>query len=468
MKTCSSLEALETRIAPATLLSSSAFSYTDIDGDTVKVTFSKAILETNGSNFDTLVTITGGLAGTGFQDLIRLNLSGLGLTANGLGIKVVATPSKQFGGDGMVSGLEIEASEVDTNGVGDGIDLGVVSIDGDINWIDAGDSDDATLSIKSLTVKSVGLNTAGVGSDIYGPMGTIKVTGNFAGFINVNADNIAVPHIKSITIGGSIFGNLEAGSGRIYAFGSIGPVKVGGDVVGGDGELSGSILSDSSIGNVTIKGTLSGGDGDDSGIISGFSLGTVKLGGSLKGGNGPRTGVIEAYSGDIKSLTISGSVYGGPGNNSGVIQAASFFAASDGNGSVGTVLIKGSVIGFVPDSGEHSAGVAIRADDSIRKVTILGALVNANIVAGVQPGADLEYGTDDDIPTAGAPGANRSLGPVVIKSGVSATEIGFAITALNIASIQAGGPVLKPGGPLADFTTGFVLGGGTGLFVVEI
>jgi hypothetical protein len=217
MKTCSSLEALETRIAPATLLSSSAFSYTDIDGDTVKVTFSKAILETNGSNFDTLVNITGGLAGTGFQDLIRLNLSGLGLTANGLGIKVVATPSKQFGGDGMVSGLEIEASEVDTNGVGDGIDLGVVSIDGDINWIHAGDSDDATLSIKSLTVKSVGLSTAGLGSDIYGPMGTIKVTGNFAGFINVNADNIAVPHIKSVTIGGSIYGNLGANSGRISA-----------------------------------------------------------------------------------------------------------------------------------------------------------------------------------------------------------------------------------------------------------
>jgi hypothetical protein len=192
------------------------------------------------------------------------------------------------------------------------------------------------------------------------------------------------------------------------------------------------------------------------------------LGGSLKGGNGTRTGVIEASSGDIKSVTISGSIYGGPANDSGVIHAANFFAANDGIGSIGNVLIKGSVIGFVPDSGELSAGVAIRADDSIGKVTIHGALINANIVAGVEPGADLEFGTDDDTPTAGSPDADRSLGPVIVKGGISATTIGFAITASKIASIQAGGPVFKPGGPLADFSLGFVLGGGVGLFVVEI
>src|SRR5204863_6834594 len=78
------IEFLESRIAPANLIGSSAFTYTDVDGDIVKVTFSKPIL--SAATFDSIVNITGGLAGTGRQDLISLELFDLSAMANGLNI----------------------------------------------------------------------------------------------------------------------------------------------------------------------------------------------------------------------------------------------------------------------------------------------------------------------------------------------------------------------------------------------
>jgi hypothetical protein len=54
-----------------------------------------------------------------------------------------------------------------------------------------------------------------------------------------------------------------------------------------------------------------------------------------------------------------------------------------------------------------------------------------------------------------------------VKNGVFANATGFGITATKIASIVAGGPALKPGGLLADFDAGFLIGGGSGIRVVN-
>jgi hypothetical protein len=458
------LEALEPRIAPAVLLSASAFSYTDVDGDSVRVSFSKPIL--SGANFDSLVNISGGLAGTGPQDLFGLDLFDLGPTANGLNITVVATPSKTLGGDGLIAGLYINAYELDETvdpAAVTGIDLGAVNIDGDLTYIDVGDANDTTVALRSLIVKSVGMAEAGVLSDIYGPVGSVRVTGNFAGYFYAESGNLLVPDFKSITIGGSILGHLAEDAGRIYAYAGIGTITVLGDLIGGNFAETGSIRSAGPIGKVTINGSIIGGDATDTGRVRALEMGAVSLRGSLIGGFGNYSGVIETYYGNIGSIVVGGSIIGSDADGAATIRAGDNF---DGDGTIGSILIKGSVIGVVPESGNLSLGTMMRADNSIGKITINGQLLNANIVAGIAPGADNKYGTADDLLTADFPNEPRKLGPIIIKSGVLATTSGYGITALNIASIQAGGPVLKPGGPFADFDAGFLLGGGSGIRVV--
>ena len=460
----SSLEFLEPRIAPAILLSPQSFSYIDIDGDDVRVTFSKPILTQ--ANFDSIVNISGGLAGTGAQDLIGLDLFNLGPTVNGLNITITAKPSPDFGGDHVISGVYVDAANFDEmTQLITGIDLGKVNIDGDLTYIDAGDDNLNTLTIKSLSVKSVGLAEPGVASDFFGAVGPIKVTGNFAGDFFADSVGAFDFDFAKITIGRSILGNLGENAGRIAAAGGIGPVFVGGDIVGGSTDGTGTLRSATDITKVTINGSLIGSDGAETGRIRAFSIGPVLIKGSLIGGFGDRSGVIETFALDIASITINGSILGGLGEGAATISAGEGF---DDDGRIGNILVKGSVIGVLPESGNPAAGLTIRADDSITKIKILGALVNANIVAGVDPGTDGEYATEDDTLTAGFPNALRRLGPVTILGGVSATMPGFGITASVIASIQAGGPVLKPGGPFADFTNGFLLGGGSGIAVIEI
>src|SRR5262245_29560847 len=105
----SSIELLETRIAPAQLLSPFTFSYTDVDGDNVVVKFTKPILTE--ANFDSRILLSnGGLAGTGAQSLSTLELAMLGAEFNGLGINIKSTPTKNFAGDGRIQSLIINAS----------------------------------------------------------------------------------------------------------------------------------------------------------------------------------------------------------------------------------------------------------------------------------------------------------------------------------------------------------------------
>ena len=461
MKSCSSLEFLESRIAPATLLSPTTFSYTDVDGDSVRVVFSKPILTP--ANFDTLIDITGDLAGTGPQDLRTIDLVGLASSNNGLNITVTATPSRTLGGDGVIAGLGIDAFDEEMNVI-TGLDLGTVKIDGDLSFIDAGDVDSETMAIKLLTTKTIGLIEPGVVSELFGPIGTVKISGDFAGYFNAGSDNLSAPDFRIISIGGSVLGNLGENAGRIDSFGGIDNLAIRGDVVGGSFAESGSIWSAAPILKVSIGGSLIGGGGDDSGQIRALEMTSILIRGSLIGGFGNRSGALETNYGDMDKVTIYGSVFGGKGDLSGSIRAGSDYT---GDGTIGNLYIRGSVIGAIPESGNLAFGTTIRADNSISRLTINGVLLDANIVAGVQPGGDNRYATADDTLTIGFPNALRTLGPVLIKGGVYASTAGFGITAPTIISLAVGGPVLKPGGVLADFGTGFLVGGGLGIRVVE-
>ena len=282
----SSIELLEDRIAPATLLPGGKIvTFTDIDGDLVTVKFSKPVL--TAGNVGTVFQFAGSVfADTGAQQLGTLNVAGLGATASGVDISITAKRSATTGGNGAVDLGGLNASNVNfATGVGAGIDLGKVIVQGNLNFIDAGDAKLDTLAINSLDVLTLGAVSDGVESSIFGSVGTFKVRSDLQGYINVGATpgNGAKAGIKTFTVGSSVgpgFDSEDAGRvavsgtvgtatighdlrggdmnrcGYLQVFGDLTQLTVGGSVVGGAGLLTGSIIVSGAVGKVTIKGDL--------------------------------------------------------------------------------------------------------------------------------------------------------------------------------------------------------------------
>jgi hypothetical protein len=429
------------------------FTYTDIDGDKVVVKFTKSFL-TEG-NFGTFVTLSGGLAGTGPQTLSSLELS---TAPSGIGVTVTATPTKSTLGDGRIHNLALNASNVNINtGIGTGIDVGTVVIDGDVRYVDAGDGDVATLALKSFTASSIGLSFPGIQSEICGSVGKIIVKGNFAGNLQIKSGGGSLSaKLDSLTIGGSILGLGNSGAGKVYTDAGIGSIVVGGHIIGGSADGTGSIQSPNGYNTILVKGSIIGGSATRTGCISGISIRTsLTILGSLIGGSGNESGLVQAYNGTLAKATIAGSIVGGTGDYTGTLRAGGTFNTQS---TVGTILVKGSVIGGTPTSSHRGLSGAIHADKSIGKITVLGDFSDGNISAGVNAGTDGLFNTADDEITLGNP-AGRTLGPVVLKSNVSISTTGHGIRAGIFTSLQAGGTVLRPGDPFANFATGFNLNG---------
>jgi hypothetical protein len=338
--------------------------------------------------------------------------------------------------------------------MGSGIDLGVVKIDGDVNFIDAGDPVANTLALKSFVATSMGAKAVASGSDIFGNVGTFKVMGDFAGELVVATNGSLFAKIGTLKIGGSIIGNSALPTVRIRTDGGIDNLFVGGDIIGGAVPQSGSIISPNSFGTVVVKGSIIGGSGNETGFISGSTIGRLTIGGSLFGGSGDETGVIRGYSGGISKATI-GAIFGGSGNLSGVVQAGQSF---NNDAELGTVLIKRGVFGGSASGGGHGLSGAILASSNIGKITVLGGFIGGSIAAGVDPGPDGRFGTADDTDVLGSP--EGVLGPVTIKGVIATPQVGDAIRALSFTSIKAGGGIIKPGSAFADFNIGFTIGDG--------
>ena len=179
------IEPLEPRIAPA-----STIMFTDLDGDTVKVT-------------STLGDLTGKAAFIGnlnHAQLVRLDLTDPMFQ----GTSITTTVTKGPNGDGLVHIGRIDAT---------GRDLAGVTIKGDLGVIDAGDADTSTVGLQLLSARSMGsfglLSQAGGGdlqSDIKGQLGVLKIAGDV-----VDAQvSVTGGGIGSVTIGGSLIGG-EAG-----------------------------------------------------------------------------------------------------------------------------------------------------------------------------------------------------------------------------------------------------------------
>ncbi len=420
--------ALESRVLLATLVSATKVTYQDIDGDDVSVTLSKPVL--TAANVNSIFQFnTSSVNGSNAvpQQLRRINLGGVAGVA-GTTIATVSIRNPVKGGDGLAALGEINAT---------GLDIGAVTIDGDLGRILAGDGNALTQGLGDLSVKSMGrygtvTGAADLHSVVQGKLSSLKVRNDVKGaFVEVvGGVNGISGVIGSVAIGGSLIGTADANSGRVHSSGNMGAVTVGGDIHGGAGSHSGAITTFRDIASVTVFGSLIGGSSTFAGTIlsdflgggpgvggPGGHIGAVKVVGDLLGGSDTGAGSILSESGRLASVTIGGSMIAGSAHRSAHIHSGL---------DMGAVLITGNVVG---GAGELSG--EIESYGKMASVTIGGTLRGG---AGENSGvvfSNLDMG------------AAKIVGDIVGGSG-------------------AGSGSLSTGGKLASATVGGSVRGGSG------
>ncbi|MHA3770753.1 beta strand repeat-containing protein [Verrucomicrobiota bacterium sgz303538] len=409
----STIELLEPRVAPAAVVT-----YTDIDGDIVRITASKGPLDAGDLAF-----VGGGNSG----QLATLNLTDAAFD----GANITFSVTKAAGGNGLADVGRINAG---TN------DLGSIVVKGDLGVIDAGSGNATGFAIKSLSVRSMGIYgvaTQGGGgdlqSDINGALGALRVQGDVKD-ATLSASGGAFATIGQITIGGSLIGGANGGSGAIRSEGDIGTVKIGHDLQGGAGIASGAITSGGKLARLIIGGSIVGGPENASGaVFSNSDMGAIKIGHNILGSMGLGSGSI-ASSGKLMSVTIGGSIFGDAGFNSGTISS---------DADMGKVKI-----------GHDLTGVDDVSGRIISSGKLAGAMIGGSLIGGlISSSSDLGTVKIDGSLTGGLIVTVGNLGAVKIGgdlkggsiSGTQATltESGSILSAHRIASVTIGGSIIS-------------------------
>jgi hypothetical protein len=269
-----------------------------------------------------------------------------------------------LGGNGFVNIGFIDAA---------GVDLGAVTLPGDLGRIAAGTAGGPAKvpGLKSLTVESFGLlgtsTQASGGSnigEIQGALAALTVKGDLRPELDISGTDGT---LGKATIGGSIIT-----SGNISAHAGIGSLKVGGDIRAVDGTLF--IVSNAgAIGSVAVAGSIVGLDITEPVHIGAFGQTTA-----------PTKGVDIA----IKSVTVKGSV-----------QYGSFGAGTTG---------------------------ALNADASIGSISVDGDWSATSVVAGVGSGSDSSTGTADDAKLTGTGRDNANIQSAIGSFTVKGQAFGSA------------------------------------------
>jgi hypothetical protein len=423
----SSLEPLESRIAPAALLpGGKVVKFTDFDGDLVTVKVSKPVF--TDANVAGIFSFAGSAFGdSGPQRLSVLNLFNLGTVANGLDVTVSAKAKPGTAGNGLIHFSGLNASNLDfATGTGAGIDLGKVRIQGNIDFIDAGDANPATPALKRADLLSLGATNDGVQSAIYGKAGRIVVHGSLHGNLVVNA------------VAGS---QALAGLKALMVTGSVGP--------GFDGNFAGRIEVGGDLGTLQIGGDLAGGVAGQSGFLTvGGSAGSITIGGSIIGGDVLFTGAIDV-TGRIDSLRVGGSLVGYDGPGSAYVEA----------GSYGDIFIGGDIRGYRETGLNTQAGTGVVfTHSSIDRIVVAGSVFAGSIVAGISAGGDGYYGTADDSDLN--PAVTARIAKVIVRGTVTGTSNAgdsFGILANQFGSVKIGPVLYLPTDPHLSFATGIEL-----------
>jgi hypothetical protein len=431
-----SIEPLEPRIAPASLLSPGVVTYTDADGDSVTVKVNKGSLGEH-LTFDTPFDSNGP------QQLEKIDLTGPLFAHVNLTVTVT-----QGIGDGRADVGYIDAT---------GIDLGSVIIPGNLGKIVSGDAATRSPGLRFLSVHSLGFGSLSdtapdLLSTVTGSLGTLKVAGDIR---NATLLTIGGPDasIGKIIIGGSLIGGATDRSGYIGSEGGIGALQITHDLQGGAGISSGEVSSGGTLGSAIVHGSVVGGSNDDSGRIrSTGNLGVVRISGDLNGSSGYASGTVFS-AGRLGLLTLGRSLHGGLGASSGHIEA---------NDGIGMILISGNVIG----GGAEYSG-SIRTEGSLVLVSVDGfvqggagpesgriradgAIVQAKIGGGLEGGGgnfsgSLSTGTNLRAVTIGG----SIVSGVGVGSGsiLSDGAIGKIVAKENITGTSSNAVIISAAGP---------------------
>ncbi len=483
MKLFSSIEALETRIAPAALatltVAGHQATYHDVDGDLVTITFTVGTPTTG---------LFSGIAGAHGDQLQTVDLSAGGFDHTNLTVTV----KKVTGGDGLANIGYVNSS---------GHDLGVVTIKGDLAQIDAGDATVANSpGLKSLTVNSMGhlgTDTQGGGasleSDIVGGLGSLTATHDVQDvYLNVTGGATpAAGTIGPVKIGGSLVGHAADHGGEIHSTGNTGAVTIGEDLHGGSGALTGVINSEGDLGNVTIGGSIVGGYLAGSNARSGElrcfgKMGAVKVAHDVISGAGSQSAYITAEdssdpnttTGSIVSVTIGGSLIGNSAIAGAVESASNMGPVKIGGnilgglvnsaGTMGAVTIGGSIIGGsqfsagVVSSAGNMGLVKVGGDLQASSISFTGVIFSGGNIAGATVGGSI-FGANGNSTVStfqeGGIIASGNLGPVTVghdlvggKNGNSHdnSDTGVIEASGRITSVTIGGSIIAG----TNFSTG--------------
>lgn len=465
-KVVSSIEGLEGRIAPATLLNASTVTYTDFDGDVVTVKFSKNIFAgTSGPDvtranaalkFSTGNVVAGPDATA--QQLWLVDLSAFTTVANGVSITITA---EQAGaGNGVADVGSINAAN---------LALGTVRIDGDLGQVEAGRIGGST-ALARLEVGSLGVRTDSqdsgavrdIISSIRGTLGALVVHGDVkdarVSVVNGTPGNGITPlgNIGSVVIEGSLLGNATVAAtsnstGRIDAAGNIGTVRIGTDasegIFGGGGDNSGQVSAGGRITSIVVSGKLVGGAAASSGtIFASATMGSVKIGidpsGGIVGGGGASSGSVQAGIG-ITSAFVTGDVVGGTAVFSGTILANA--------GTIGAVTVDGDLIG-----GSAASTGRIQAT-TLPRVTLTGDIVagtgeDSGGISATTLGVISIEDLDGRTASAGLRSAGISggkLGSLIIDGSIhggAGKHTGFVEIRSDIGAVTVRGDIVGGGG----------------------
>jgi len=393
------IEPMEARIAPATLVSPTQISFLDKNGEIATVTISKPLFTT--ANVNKAFTFdTGSVNGdnTVEQQLELFNVTKLGHGAGELNITIAGIS------DAVDVGY-INAA---------GIDLGTVSIGGDLGRIHAGLAGTGHSAITSLTINSLGADgtsTQAAGGNLVslfsGPVPTITINGNIdQADIGVGGGPLGA--IGSLTVTGSVIGGAAEFSGSVRTQGGLDTVLIDGSIEGGAGASSGVIGTAGQIHSITVEGALTGGSGKYSGsILATGSIAYAQIDGDVTGGTGTDSGEIGSAN-TLQTVVVNSSVEGGSGTLSGVILAAR---------SIGTVTITNGLVG----GNGNSSGV-IGAGVNIGSVTIGSSGLPTPIVSGVHPLDGTYQGMEEGNGSySGSIHAGGNIGSVTIGGSIEGT-----------------------------------------------
>lgn len=363
------------------IVSPSELHFRDADGDGVIVKFDRDVLTAeslaNAFHFEE------GERGSYLAGIDTAALAGNAKSLKGLDITVsVVTASIKLGGNTKLSDLNLSDEERarfeslmggnDRAEIGfidaSGIDLGDVSIDGNLGRIVAGDAKAGTAGLESLTVESLGAlgNPAlaiaeDVTSVITGALRKLEVrTDIVAALVKIQGGGRA--GLTEGHVGGDVIGGAFAHSGAIEAEGSVKSLTIAGDLVGGSAEHAGSIFAGKQIKQLAIGGDIRGGSGLQTGRVEAEDIGELSIAGDVRFGSGVYSASVEAGR-NIKSLHVEGSLEGGAARGTGSIVAGK---------NIGKAEVQGNIDG---GGGDYSG--ALSAERKMGSISVGGDLLGS-------------------------------------------------------------------------------------------